>query len=406
MAAFEYQALDSQGHAVKGVMEGDAERQVRAALREKGLTPLRVDVIDQRAETKRGGWSFSLRRGIPSSELALLTRQFATLIHAGLTIEECLNALIEQVESSRSRSVLAGVRTRVLEGQSLARGLAQFPESFPNIFRSMVDAGEQSGRLDEVLERLADYTETRQNMQQKVLLAFIYPALVTLVAATVVIGLLVYVVPQVTRVFENTGQTLPLVTRMLIAVSNFVRTGGWWWLIGIVAAFIAIRVALREPHLRYRWHLLLLRIPLVGRLLRGTDAARLASTLGILTASGIPLLNAMQSAVQIVTNLPMRQAVEDALRQVRDGGSLSRALGKTKLFPPLVIHLIASGEATGKLDQMLDRAAAAQTRELENWVRALTALLEPVLILVMGAIVLFIVLAILLPIFEMNQLIK
>lgn len=406
MAAFEYQALDTQGHAVKGVMEGDAERQVRAALREKGLTPLRVDVIDQRAETQRGGWSFSLRRGIPSSELALLTRQFATLIHAGLTIEECLNALIEQVESSRSRSVLAGVRTRVLEGQSLARSLAQFPESFPNIFRSMVDAGEQSGRLDEVLERLADYTETRQNMQQKVLLAFIYPALVTLVAATVVIGLLVYVVPQVTRVFENTGQTLPLVTRMLIAVSNFVRTGGWWWLIGIVAAFIAIRVALREPHLRYRWHLLLLRIPLVGRLLRGTDAARLASTLGILTASGIPLLNAMQSAVQIVTNLPMRAAVEDALRQVRDGGSLSRALGKTKLFPPLVIHLIASGEATGKLDQMLDRAADAQTRELENWVRALTALLEPVLILVMGAIVLFIVLAILLPIFEMNQLIK
>ncbi len=406
MAAFEYQALDALGHGVKGVMEGDAERQVRAALREKGLTPLRVDVIDQRAEGKAGKWAFAFRRGIPGSELALITRQFATLIHAGLTIEECLNALIEQVESARSRSVLAGVRTRVLEGQSLARSLAQFPESFPDIFRSMVDAGEQSGKLDEVLERLADYTESRQNMQQKVLLAFIYPALVTLVAAAVVIGLLVYVVPQVTRVFENTGQTLPLITRTLIAVSDFVRTGGWWWLLGIVAAFVAFRAALRERHMRYRWHLLLLRMPLVGRLLRGTDAARLASTLGILTASGIPLLNAMQSAVQIVTNLPMRAAVEDALRQVRDGGSLSRALGKTKLFPPMVIHLISSGEATGKLDQMLDRAAAAQTRELENWVRALTALLEPVMILVMGAIVLFIVLAILLPIFEMNQLIK
>lgn len=406
MAAFEYQALDSLGHAVKGVMEGDAERQVRAALREKGLTPLQVEVIDQRAESKRGNWQFSLRRGIPGSELALLTRQFATLIHAGLTIEECLNALIEQTESARTRAVLAGVRTRLLEGQPLARSLAQFPDSFPDIFRSMVDAGEQSGKLSEVLERLADYTENRQSLQQKVMLAFIYPALVTLIAFGIVVLLLVFVVPQVTRVFENTGQTLPLITRILIGISDFVRTGGWWWLIAGVAGMIAFRIALREPHLRLRWHHLLLRLPMVGRLLRGTNAARLASTLGILTASGIPLLNAMQSAVQTVTNLPMRAAVEDALRQVREGGSLSRSLGKTRHFPPMVIHLIASGEATGRLDQMLERAAAAQTRELENWVRALTALLEPLLILVMGAIVLFIVLAILLPIFEMNQLIK
>jgi general secretion pathway protein F len=406
MAAFEYQALDPKGHSVKGVLEGDAERQVRATLREKGLTPLRVDVIDRRADAKHSRWSFSIRRGISSSELALITRQFSTLIHAGLTIEQCLNALIEQVESARARSVLAGVRTRVLEGQSLARGLGMFPESFPDIYRSMVDAGEQSGRLDEVLSRLADYTENRQNLQQKVLLAFIYPALVTLVASAVVIGLLVYVVPQVTRVFENTGQALPLITVVLISISDFVRTGGWWWLsIGLIA-IIVLRLALREPHLRLRWHYLLLRLPLVGRLLRGTNAARLSSTLGILTTSGIPLLNAMQSAVQTVTNLPMRAAVEDALRQVREGGSLSRALGKTRLFPPMVIHLIASGEATGKLDQMLERAALAQTRELENWVRALTALLEPLLILAMGAIVLFIVLAILLPIFEMNQLIK
>lgn len=406
MAAFEYQALNSQGHAVKGVMEGDAERQVRATLREKGLTPLQVDLIDRRAENRQSGWQFSLRRGIPGSELALITRQFATLIQAGLTIEECLNALIEQTESARSRAVLAGVRTRLLEGQSLARSLAQFPDSFPDIFRSMVDAGEQSGKLSEVLERLADYTENRQSLQQKVMLAFIYPALVTLVASAVVIGLVVYVVPQVTRVFENTGQKLPIITEVLITTSNFLRAGGWWWLIAAVAAFFAFRIALREPHLRLRWHHLLLRLPMVGRLIRGTNAARLASTLGILTASGIPLLNAMQSAVQTVTNLPMRAAVEDALRQVREGGSLARALGKTKLFPPMVIHLIASGESTGKLDQMLERAAAAQTRELENWVRALTALLEPVLILVMGAIVLFIVLAILLPIFEMNQLIK
>jgi general secretion pathway protein F len=406
MAAFEYQALDAQGRAIKGVMEGDAERQVRAQLREKGLTPLRVDVIDQRSEGGRDQWSFSFRRGIPSAELALITRQFATLLHAGLTLEECLDALIEQTETARSRAVLAGVRTRVLEGQSLARGLSLFPESFPDIFRSMVDAGEQSGKLDEVLERLADYTENRQNLQQKVTLAFIYPALVTLVASAVVTGLLVYVVPQVTRVFENTGQTLPAATRALISISNFVRSGGWWWLIALVTGIVAFRAALREPHLRLRWHHMLLRLPLVGRLMRGTNAARLSSTLGILTASGVPLLSAMQFSVQVVTNMPMRAAVEDALRQVREGGNLSRALGKTKLFPPMVIHLIASGESTGKLDQMLQRASEAQTRELENWVRALTALIEPLMILVMGTIVLFIVVAILLPVFEMNQLIK
>ncbi len=409
MAAFEYQALDAKGRAVKGVLEGDAERQVRVMLRERGLTPMHVAAIRAtKSQTDDRGTTFhvSLRRGIPGRDLALLTRQFATLVHAGLTIEECLNALVEQSESTHTRTVLAGVRGRVLEGQSLARGMGDFPHAFPDIYRNMVDAGEQSGRLDEVLERLADYTEDRQALQNKVMLAFIYPALVTVVALAVVTGLLVYVVPQVTRVFTNTGQALPLPTRFLIHVSAFVRAVGIWWLVGAAAAFVGARLVLREPKLRARWHRGLLRIPLFGRLLRGVNAARLTSTLGILTASGIPLLNAMQSAVQVVTNLPMRAAVEDALRQVREGGSLARSLGKSRLFPPLVIHLIASGEASGSLDLMLVRAAEAQTRELENWASALTAMLEPALILVMGGIVLFIVLAIMLPIIDMNQLIK
>lgn len=410
MAAFEYQALDAQGRSVKGVLEGDAERQVRSALRDKGLTPLKVEAI--RGSGAVGGKegterkSFSLRRSISGADLALITRQFSTLVRAGLTIEECLNALIEQAESPRSRSVLAAVRGKVLEGQSLARSMRDFPDAFPEIYRSMVDAGEQSGRLDEVLERLADYTESRQALQQKVQLAFVYPALVTLVAVGVVSFLLVYVVPQVTRVFTNTGQTLPLLTHILITTSDFVRAVGIWWLVGLVAIIVAARIALKEKHIRLQWHHMILRLPLVGRMVRGINSARLTSTLGILTASGIPLLNAMQSAVQVVTNLPMRAAVEDALRQVREGGSLSRALGKSKLFPPMVIHLIGSGESSGRLDTMLTRAAEAQARELEAWVAALTALLEPVLILVMGGIVLFIVLAIMLPIIEMNQLIK
>lgn len=408
MAGFEYLALDSSGRTVRGVIDGDAERQVRGLLRERGLTPLSVGAIQEQpgrtGTTTRSG--LRLRRRISANELALLTRQFATLLRAGLTLEECLNALIEQTDKPRTRHVLAGVRGRMIEGQSLARSMASFPQAFPDIYRVMIDAGEQSGKLVEVLERLADYTENRQALRQSVTLAFIYPVLVTVVAVSVVTLLLVYVVPQVTRVFANTGQTLPLVTRILIGISDAARASGLFWLLIGTMAFVAFVAALRNPAVRYRWHMTLLRLPVVSRLVRGINAARFADTLGILTASGIPLLPALQSAVPVVNNLPMRAAVEEALRQVREGGSLSRALAKTKMFPPLIVHLIASGEASGRLDAMLARAAEAQGRELQNWVRALTSLLEPVLILVMGAIVLFIVLAILLPIFDMNQLIK
>jgi len=408
MTGFEYLALDPNGRTVRGVIDGDAERQVRGLLRERGLTPLSVGTIQEQpsrtgTKTKSG---LRLRRGISGNELALLTRQFATLVRAGLTLEECLNALIEQTDKARTRHVLAGVRGRMIEGQSLARSMGAFPQAFPDIYRVMIDAGEQSGKLVEVLERLADYTENRQALRQSVTLAFIYPVLVTVVAISVVAMLLVYVVPQVTRVFANTGQTLPLVTRILIGISDAARASGLIWLLIAAVALVALVAALRNPAIRYRWHRIMLRLPVVGRIVRGINAARFADTLGILTASGIPLLPALQSAVPVVNNLPMRGAVEEALKQVREGGSLSRALAKTKLFPPLVVHLIASGETSGRLDAMLARAAEAQSRELQNWVRALTALLEPVLILVMGAIVLFIVIAILLPIFEMNQLIK
>lgn len=407
MAGFEYQALDNAGRAVRGVIDGDAERQVRALLRERGLTPLEVTAIrEQAAKPGAAGGQRRSRRGMSGNELALVTRQFATLVRAGLTLEECLTALIEQTDKPRTRNILAGVRGRMVEGQSLARSMGNFPAAFPDIYRVMIDAGEQSGRLIEVLDRLADYTENRQALRQKVLLAFIYPALVTFVAITVVTLLLVYVVPQVTRVFTNTGQALPLITQILIGMSDFARATGLIWLGIIAAAIVFTGIALRNPAVRFKWHGVMLRLPVIGRMSRGINAARFADTLGILTASGIPLLPALQSAVPIVNNLQMKAAVEEALRQVREGGSLSRAIGKTKLFPPLVVHLISSGETSGRLDAMLQRAAEAQARELENWVKALTALLEPVLILVMGTIVLFIVIAILLPIFEMNQLVK
>jgi general secretion pathway protein F len=405
MSGFEYSALDAGGREKHGVIEADTERHARTLLRERGLAPLAVSSTRGSAEKPGLRERFS-RPGLSRGELALLTRQFATLEHAGLTIEECLNVLIDQTESAGARRLLAEVRSRVLEGQSLSRGLAAFPGAFPQIYRAMIEAGEHSGKLGDVLERLADYTESRESLRNTLVTAFIYPALLTVVALLVVSGLLVYVVPQVTRVFTNIGQALPLATRILIALSDFARESGLFVLAALVVAFVAGLLALRDEARRASWHRWLLRLPLVGRLIRGVNAARFADTLGILTAAGVPLLASLQSAAAVLTNLPMRAAVEEAVRRVREGAALSSSLGAAKLFPPLVIHLIASGEATGRLDTMLARAAEAQSRELDNWVRRLTALLEPVLIVTMGAIVLFVVVAILLPIFEMNTMIR
>jgi len=405
MSGFEYNALDATGRETRGVIEADTERHARSLLRERGLAPLAVEGIRSTAAQPGRRERFARPR-LSRKGLALVTRQFATLVRAGLTIEECLNVLIEQTESAGARTLFAAVRARVLEGQSLSRSLAEYPDSFPQIYRAMVEAGEQSGRLGDVLERLADYTENREALRDNVVIAFIYPVLVIVVAFAVVALLLVYVVPKVTRVFANLGQALPLVTRILIAISDFVRSSGVGWLAGLVGAFIAAKLLLRDPARRHRWHGWLLRVPLVGRLIRGVNAARFADTLGILTASGVPLLASLQSAAAVLTNLPMRAAVDEAVRRVREGAALAPSLGAAKLFPPLVIHLIASGEATGRLDTMLVRAAEAQSRELENWIRGLTALLGPLLILAMGMVVLFVVVAILLPIFEMNQLVR
>lgn len=405
MSGFEYSALDAGGREKHGVIEADTERHARTLLRERGLAPLAVESIRDTAQQAGLGERFS-RPGLSRSALALVTRQFATLERAGLTIEECLNVLIEQTESAGARRLFAAVRARVLEGQSLSRGLAAFPSAFPEIYRAMIEAGEHSGKLGDVLERLAEFTENRESLRNTMLTAFIYPVLLTVVALLVVGGLLVYVVPQVTRVFTNLGQTLPLATRILIAVSDFARASGLVTLVALIVALIVFRLLLRDEGRRAHWHRFLLRLPLVGRLTRGVNAARFADTLGILTAAGVPLLSSLQSAAAVVTNLPMKGAVEEAVRRVREGAPLSSSLGAAKLFPPLVIHLIASGEATGRLDTMLARAAEAQSRELENWVKRLTALLEPMLIIVMGMIVLFVVVAVLLPIFDMNTLVR
>ena len=404
MGAFEYVALDSGGKEKKGVLEGDTARQVRQQLRDKGWMPLDVQEARQR-EARSQRHRIRVRRGVSATDLALITRQLATLVRSGLPLEESLRAASQQTEKARLKTMLMAVRSREMEGHTLATGLGDFPHVFPELYRTTVSAGEQSGPVDVVLERLADYTESRQQMQQKIQLALFYPALLTLVAVIVVIGLMTYVVPQVVQVFENIGQELPVLTRTLIAISDFLRSNGLVALALLVAAGVGIGWVLRKPGPKRRFHGFLLRLPLIGRLARGINAGRFARTFSIVTASGVPVLEGLRIAAQVMSNLPMRDAVEEATRKVREGASIYAALEKSGYFPPMMVHLIASGESSGKLEEMLERAAVNQEREIETLVSAIMGLFEPVLILVMGGLVLIIVLAILLPIFNLNQLV-
>ena len=404
MGAFEYVALDARGKEKKGVIEGDTPRQVRQSLRDQSLTPMSVsEVASKRGERARPG--FALRRSLSSSDLALVTRQLATLVQAGLPLEEALLAIGEQSEQGRIKSIMLGVRAKVMEGYTLANSLAEFPAAFPAMFRATVDAGEQSGKLDAVLERLADYTENRQNLSQKARGALIYPLLLLIMSVGVVVFMLAYVVPKVVSVFTSTGAELPLLTRILLATSEFVQQYWWALLAGIVIIIFAIRYTLAKPGPKFSYHRFLLRTPLVGRLVRGLNTARFMRTLSILASSGVPVLDALRIAGEVIENLPMRHAVDAAAVRIREGAPISRSLREQKVFPPMTIHLISSGEASGKLDNMLERAAINQERETEGLINALMSILEPLVIVFMGLLVLVIVLAILLPIFNMNQLI-
>lgn len=405
MGAYEFTALDTSGKERKGVLEADTPRQIRQQLREKGWAPLAVVEVQQREARRAHRRSFFQPR-ISAVDLALITRQFATLVRSGLPVEEALQALSRQTEKPRLKSMMMAVRSRVMEGHSLATALEDFPHVFPDLYRATVAAGEQSGYLDSVLERLADYTETRQTLQQKTTLALIYPLLVLAVSLLVVALLMVYVVPQIVQVFEGIGQKLPVLTRALIAVSDFTRTYGLWVLIAVVITVIMAKAALRRSGPKRRFHRFLLRLPMISRLVRGLNTARFARTLSILTGSGVPVLEALRISASVVSNVPMRAAVEEAARRVREGAALHTALERSGYFPPMTIHLVASGEASGKLEEMLERAADSQEREMEVLITTITELFGPLLILVMGGMVLIIVLAILLPIFDLNQLVK
>jgi general secretion pathway protein F len=403
MASFRFEAADPAGRVERGLIDADSARAARSTLRTRGLVPLAVDAVDVGGGARPA--PFRSRR-FPEAELALATRQFASLLAAQLPLATALGATVEGTEHTAVREVLSAVRSEVVAGHRLADALGQFPREFPEVYRATVAAGEESGDLAQVMERLADYIEQRQALRSKILGAFVYPAVITLVGFVIVIFLMTYVMPQVVEVFRQTRQALPWPTRALLVASDVLRTAGLWIALGLVAAGYALRRWLARPGPKAAWDALLLRLPVAGRTVRAVNAARFASTLAILAAAGVPLLRALEAARATLANVVLARAVSEAIAAVREGAALSRALGATKVFPPVMVHLAASGEATGKLATMLERAANILAREVERRAVLLTTLLEPLLVLAMGVVVLGIVLAVLMPIIEVNQLVR
>ena len=402
MPAFEYQALKPNGHQKRGIIEGDTAKRARQLLREQGLAPVSVEPIHE----KSSGGRKSVRSDRASSkELGLITRQLGALTRSGLPLEEALLVASEQTEKKKTRKIVLGLRTAVLEGQSFSQACDQYPNTFPPLYRATIEAGETSGKLDAILERLADHLEGREQIKQKLQLALIYPVLLTVISVLVVLGLLTYVVPEIVGVFDNLGQELPGLTQGLITLSELLKAYGLHLLLGLLLVWVLVKLLLRNNELRFAVHKSLLRLPLVGKFSRGSNTASFTRTLAILTGSGVELLEALRIAGQVTPNMAIKRAVENAAVNVREGGSLSQSLAKSKLFPPITVHLIASGESSGQLAEMLDSAAVNQEREVQSYAEMAVGIFEPLLILVMGGVVLTIVLAILMPIFDMNQLI-
>ncbi|WP_108649058.1 type II secretion system inner membrane protein GspF [Dongshaea marina] len=409
MAAFEYKALDPKGRSKKGLIEADTQRQVRQKLRELGLVP--VEITEAAAQSSRSSTNGSVRkplfqRRIGAAELALITRQLSTLVAAALPIEEALKAVAQQSEKPKHKAMLTAVRAKVLEGHNLADSMAQFPYAFDQLFCAMVAAGEKSGHLDKVLNRLADYTEQRQHMGGKVLQALVYPIVLTIVAIGVVAILLTAVVPKVVEQFTYMGHALPWTTRSLIGISSFLSEFGLLILAIIVLGMIGFRLWLRKPQNSEKYHRLILRLPIIGRVSRGLNTARFARTLSILNTSAVPLLEGMKIASGVLTNRHACRQLAEATERVREGGSLWVALDQTHLFPPMMLHMIASGERSGELGSMLERAADNQDREFESQVTIALGVFEPALVVSMACIVLFIVLAIMQPMLALNNMVS
>jgi len=402
VAAFQYKALDKQGKQVKGVMEADSSRQIRSQLREKSLMPVEVKQV---ANSKAAQGKASNRQKISASDLALITRQLATLVQSALPIEESLQAVAEQCEDEKIRAVVMAVRSSVVEGYSLADSMSQYPQIFENLYTAMVAAGEKSGHLDTVLNRLADYTEQRQAMRSKLLQAMIYPIMLTVVAVGVISLLLALVVPKVIEQFEHMAQDLPWATKLLIILSDFVRDYGLIVVALIIAAVMLFKHRLKNTEFKLKVHKALLHLKVIGKVARGLNTARFARTLSILNSSSVPLLESMQISAKVLDNEFMKLQVLGAANYVREGSSLRAALAQTKLFPPMMLHMIASGEKSGELEQMLGRAADNQDREFEALANIALGVFTPAIVVAMAFVVFFIVIAILQPILALNSIV-
>ncbi|BFT31959.1 type II secretion system inner membrane protein GspF [Alteromonas sp. D210916BOD_24] len=407
MAAFAYKAVNARGKNSSGVLEGDNARQIRQQLREKGLIPLEVEQVAERTQSQGKGLSFSLfKPRVSASDLALLTRQLATLIEAALPVEEALLAVAEQCEKPRQKNMMMAVRSKVVEGHGLADALAEFPSVFDELYRAMVAAGEKSGHLDTVLNRLADYTERRQQTRSQITQAMVYPSLMMFFALGIVLLLLTVVVPEIVGQFDHMGQDLPTITQLLIAISDWLRQYGLFLLMALCVLMVVVNRILQQKHMQLRYHRVLLTLPLIGKVSRGLNTARFARTLSILSASAVPLLEAMRISSDVLENRYIKQQVAEAAINVKEGSSLRAALDKTNMFPPMMMHMIASGEKSGELQQMLARAADNQDREFEALIGVSLKVFEPLLIVSMAGIVLFIVMAILQPILALNNMVN
>ncbi len=403
MPAFEYQALNPKGKKEQGIIEGDTAKKARQQLRDQGLAPIKIASIHEDSKNRK---KVTYHSKASTKDLALITRQLAALSRSGLPLDESLRVVSAQTEKKRIQKIILGLRGSVLEGQSLSQACNQYPNAFPPLYRATLEAGESSGKLDAILERLADHLENREQILQKLKLAMIYPILLTTISILVVLGLLAYVIPEIVGVFDNMGQKLPALTQGLITLSDFLKQYGVYILLGILLFSVIFKLLLRVENIRFKFHKLILISPLIGKFARSSNTASFTRTLAILTGSGVELLEALRIAGLVIPNMAIKSAVKDAAINVREGGSLSQSLTKSNIFPPISLHLISSGESSGQLPEMLENAASNQEREVQTFIEMAVGIFEPVLILVMGGVVLTIVLAILMPIFDMNQLIR
>lgn len=398
MGAYQYQALKKSGSTFKGVIEADSERHARQLVREQGMIPIQVHTLKNRHQTTRGS-------KLSAADLSLLTRQLATLLAAGIPIEESLRGVAEQSEKNPVRQLIIGVRSKVLEGYALAQAMGDYPQAFPELYRATVSAGEQTGRLDLVLEKLADYTENQQQTRQKVQQALIYPSLMIIVSTAIISFLLAFVVPKIIDVFTSSGQSLPPMTLVLLHISSFMKSYGLYLLIVLMMLIAGFKRSLTNPRIKLKWHQLILRLPIASYLVKSVNVARYVHTFGILFSAGVNVLETMRVSASLVSNLVMRNAFDVAATRVREGTAISQALKDTRFLSPMATHLIASGEKSGQLAAMMERAAMHMDKEVQRMIDTALTLLEPLVILFMGAVVLFIVLATLLPIFSMEQLV-